>query len=112
MTDLLSSGNKDKIEIMASIIAMTQKPASVFQIKNKSGLSHQVVKKYLKMMSNYALIEEIKPENKKRPIFISTQKGIELLEAYCQILKIIYGADFMKKVGNLAVYCLKFCQDD
>jgi len=112
MKDLLTSGSRDKLEIMASIIALTQKPSSFAQIKEKSGLSYQVIKKYLNMMIKYNLIKEINLENQKKPNFSSTQKGNELLEAYCQILKIIYGIDFMKKVGNLAVYCLKFCQDD
>ena len=115
MIDLLSSGKRDKVELLAAIIAMTRKPSNFTRIMDNVGLSYQLMKKYLKLMHEHDLIKTIKVMEKdqnNRHFFQATEKGNELLDAYCQILRIVYGEDFLEKANNLAVDCIKYCKNE
>ena len=79
------------------------------------GLSYQLMKKYLKLMQEHDLIKTIKVMEKGQNdghVFQATEKGNDLLDAYCQILRIVYGKDFLEKADNLAVDCIKYCQNE
>ncbi len=111
--DLLASKKRDKVEIMAAIIAITQKPSGLTHIMHKVNLSSALVTKYLKMMNEQNLIKTnklIEKGSRQRKTFQATKKGFDFLEVYCQLLRIIYGKDFLEKADNLAVACIKYCQ--
>jgi predicted transcriptional regulator len=110
--DVLTSGKRDKTEIMAAIIAMTQKPSNITRIMGQVNLSHTILRKYLKLMLRRSLMEEFKvaEATKSGQVFQATEKGLSFLKIYCDILRIIYGVDFMQNKNNLAVACLKYCK--
>lgn len=111
--DLLDSGRRDKMEIIAAIVATTQNPSLITRVLGQANLSYPLLKKYVKFMLSRRLIERRKigtNPSARRLVFQATKKGFTFLETYCDILRIIYGEDFLKKDNNLAVYCLKYCQ--
>jgi predicted transcriptional regulator len=111
--DILKSGKRDKTEIIAAIIAMTQKPSKITRIMNQVNLSYPMLKKYMKLMLRLRFVESLKRDKKAdetRQLFQATEKGLTFLNTYCDLLRIIYGEDFLQKHNNLAVACLKYCE--
>lgn len=111
--DMLNSGKRDKMEIIAAIVAITQKPAKITRIMGQVNLSYPLLKKYMKLMLRLRLIERRKVVKKAREtgqVFQATEKGLTFLEIYCDILRLIYGEDFLQNDSNLAVACLKYCE--
>ncbi|MGD2066301.1 MAG: winged helix-turn-helix domain-containing protein [Candidatus Bathyarchaeota archaeon] len=111
--DLLASKKRDKVEIMAGIIAITQKASGITHIVRNVNLCSAVVTKYLKIMHKRNLIKSnklIQKGNRPRKVYEATKKGLDFLEVYCQLLRIIYGKDFLEKADNLAVACIKYYQ--
>jgi predicted transcriptional regulator len=112
--DILNSGRRDKIEIMAAIVAMTQKPSNITRIMGQVNLNYPLLKKYMKLMLRLRLIERFKAAkkaNKTEQVFQATEKGSTFLKIYCDILRIVYGEDFLHNDNNLAVACLKYCKE-
>jgi predicted transcriptional regulator len=72
-----------------------------------------MLKKYLKLMRRHKLIEKSKMAEamKSEQTFQATEKGITFLKVYCDILRIIYGEDFMQNHNNMAVTCIKYCKE-
>ena len=102
------------MEIMAAIVAVTQKPEKITPILDQVNLSYKVLRKYVKSMLSLRLIEMRKVEKKDAEnwqVFQATKKGLAFLKVYCDILRIIYGEDFLQKDNNLAVTCIKSCKD-
>ena len=112
MKDVLYSGRRDKMEIIAAISALTQKPSQITRIMIQMHISYTMLKRYLKLMLRLGLIEEIEAirAKKKCQVFQSTDKGLVFLKRYCDILRLLYGDDFLKNDSNLAVVCLKYCE--
>lgn len=112
--DLLTAGRRDKMEIMAAIIALTQKPSNITRIMGQVHLSYSMLRKYLKLVLRHNLMEKFKVAEamKSEQVFQATEKGLAFLKVYCHILRIIYGEDFMQKHNNLAVACIKYCNKD
>ena len=110
--DILSSGRRDKLEIIAAIAAIVQEPSGITRIKDQVNLSYPILKKYIKLMLRLGLIEGrgLGKKADGREVFGATEKGFRFLKIYCDILRIIYGEDFMKKDHNLVVSCLKYCE--
>ena len=111
--DILNSGKRDKMEIIAAIVAMTQKPSKITILMDKMNLSHPMLKKYMKLMLKLRLIESLEvvtKANEKGQVFQSTEKGLIFLTTYCDILRIVYGEDFLQQANNLAITCLKYCK--
>jgi predicted transcriptional regulator len=111
--DVLTSGRRDRVEIIAAIAAMTQKPSKITRIMSQVNLSYPLLKNILKLMLRLRLIETRKvTENgiDKGQIFQATEKGLTFLKTYCDLLRIIYGEEFLQKHNNLAVACLKYCK--
>jgi predicted transcriptional regulator len=111
--DILHSGKRDKMEIMAAIVAMTQKPAKITEIMGQTKLNHTLIRKYIKHMLRLRLIEacnETEKGSAKREVFRATERGLVFFRTYCELLRIIYGEDFLKIDRNLAVTCLKYCR--
>jgi len=112
--DMLSSGRRDKTEIMAAIVAMTQKPANITKIMGQVYLNYSMLEKYMELMLRLRLIERFKvgkEANETRQVFQATEKGFTFLRIYCDLLRIVYGEDFLQKQNNLAVACLKYCKE-
>jgi predicted transcriptional regulator len=102
------------MEIMAAIVAATQKPEKITRILVHVNLSYKVLRKYVKSMLSLRLIEMRKVEKKddeKGEVFQATKKGLAFLKVYCDLLRIVYGEDFLQKDNNLAVVCIKSCKD-
>jgi len=111
--DILHSGRRDRMEIMAAIIAMTQEPSKVTRIMDQTNLNHPSQKKYISLMLRLRLIENCKEAKKaceKGQLFQATEKGLVFFRTYCELLRIIYGEDFLKIENNLAITCLKYCK--
>ena len=112
--DILNSGRRDRIEIMAAIIAMTQSPSRITRILGQLNLSYPMLKKYLRNMRRLRLIESLKVTNgdsKTKEVFQATEKGFTFLETYCDLLRVLYGEAFLENDSNLAVACLKYCKE-
>ena len=112
--DVLSSGRRDRVEIMAAVIALTQKPQCMTNIMGHSKLSSVNAVEYLKFMIEKCLIEKkgmAKTAKKTAHVYVATGKGLLFLKIYCDILSLLYGEDFMKNKNNLAVVCLQFCEE-
>jgi predicted transcriptional regulator len=112
--DVLTSGRRDKLEIIAAIAAMTQNPSKITRIMSQINLSYPLLKETLKHMLRLRLIETSKVTEKgieKGQVFQATEKGLTFLKTYCDLLRIIYGEDFLKRHNNLAVACLKYCKE-
>ena len=108
--DVLSSGRRDRVEIMAAVIALTQKPQRMTNIMGNSKLSSVNAVKYLKFMIEKRLIEKkdmTKNPKKTIHVYRATEKGLLFLKIYCDILSLLYGEDFMKNKNNLAVVCIQ-----
>ena len=106
--DLLIRGKRDSLEIMAAIIVLTQKASTLTNIMYGINLSYHQTRKYLKLMGQKCLIRKI--TTGKRAKYEQTEKGHKLFSIYCEMLKILYGRDFLKNNNNLAVACLSYCQ--
>ena len=113
--EILSSGKHDKNEIIAAIIAVTQKRIKLTDLRNQTNLCYFTLRKYLKFMIRSDLIERKKIfEDSGRTVILyqATQKGLSFLEVYCELLSLIYGNNFVENKNNLAVACLEYCSED
>ena len=111
--DFLSSGHRDKVEIMAAIIAIAQKSSKDTHIMNQVHLSHTMFKEYIQFMTEFRLIERHeKVEDNRKTSYVcqATEKGLRFLKIYCDLLRIMYGKNYMKRDENLAVACLQYLQ--
>jgi predicted transcriptional regulator len=111
--DVLTSGRRDRVEIIAAIAAMTQNPSKITRIMSQVNLSYPLLRKTLKLMLRLRLVETRKvTENgiDKGQVYQATEKGLTFLKTYCEFLRIIYGEEFLQKHNNLAVSCLKYCK--
>ncbi len=112
--DIISSGKRDKLEIMAAILALIQKPTNATHIMGHLNFNNEVLTKYLKYMVERRLIEKneaAKTDGRTKHLYQSTEKGRRLLEIYCEILRLIYGENYLRQKNNLAVACLQYCKD-
>jgi len=112
--DFLSSGHRDKVEIMAAIIAMTQKSSKDTHIMNQVHLSYAMLKEYIQFMTDLRLIErheEVEDTRKTSYVCHATEKGLRFLKIYCDLLRIMYGKNYVNKDENLAVACLQYCRE-
>ena len=114
MKDILNSGNRDKLEIMAATLALTQKPTGITRIMTQLNLNYRMVTKYLRFMMEKGLIEKQRSATssaRTSHVYRATEKGLGLLKAYCEVLRSIYGEDFMQNKNNLAVVCIEYCKE-
>ncbi len=108
-TDALSSGKRGKIEILASIIAVALKPSNISRIVRYTNTNNSTISDYLKFMIEKRLIKKqrIARAGKNVRVFVATKKGISFLKTYCDILKLLYGENFLETTNDLAVVCLQ-----
>jgi predicted transcriptional regulator len=111
--DILHSGRRDRTEIIAAIVALAQKPAKVSSIMDKVNLSYSIVKDYVRFMIELRLIQEqINGKARGRVhVYEATEKGLAFLRLYCELLRLMYGKDFLSYNHNLAVACLNYCKE-
>jgi predicted transcriptional regulator len=104
--DLLSSGRRDKTEIIAAIVAVTLKPSPATRIMSSLNTNHSTCNEYLNFMVEAGLIRKV-DRSKNERVFEATDKGVIFLKKYCDILKMLYGSRFLESTNNLAVVCLE-----
>lgn len=104
--DPLSSGRRDKTEIIAAIVAVTLKPLPVTRIMSSVNTNHSTISDCLGFMTDVGLIRK-RARRKDEIFFEATDKGVIFLKKYCDILKILYGRRFLESTNNLAVVCLE-----
>jgi predicted transcriptional regulator len=112
--DILSSGRRDRTEIIAAIVALTRKTSNITQIMSTANMSYQLTAEYIDFMSKKNLIEKIltcKTGKKTAQYYRATEKGLICLKTYCEILDLIYGKDYLRKGNNLAIVCLQYCPE-
>ena len=103
--DVLPQGKRDKLEIMALIVATTQKPEISYRILEELNSSYPLLTKYLKFMIEKSLIEKhriAKPAKRTIQAYQATKKGNMLLKKYCAILRLLHGEDFIKNTSDFA----------
>ncbi len=111
--DFLSSGKRDKMEIMAAAIVMAQKPNLFSHIMNRSAISREMLKSYLEYMTRKRLIENdavVRKGNKSLLVYRATEKGLLFLKTYCDMLRLLYGEDFLRNRQNLVAVSLRYCK--
>ncbi len=76
--DILHSGKRDRMEIMAAIIAMTQEPSKITRIMDQTNLNHPLQKKYIRLMLRLRLIEKCEEAKKacEKGQFFRLQKKV------------------------------------
>lgn len=112
--DILHSGRRDRTEIIAVIVALAQKPAKVSNIMDKVSLSYPLVKDYMRFMIELKLVQEQQINGKTRDrvhVYEATEKGLAFLRLYCELLRLMYGKDFLNHNHNLAIACLNYCKE-
>lgn len=112
--DLLCSGRRDRVEIIAAIVAMTREPSKITRIMYQVHLSYPALKEYMKIMIRFRLIErhnEAEDAEKISGVWQATEKGLNFLKIYCELLRLMYGEDYLNIDHNLAVACLQFCKE-
>jgi predicted transcriptional regulator len=108
-TDALSSGKRGKMEMLASIVAVALKPSNISRIMRFTNTNNSTISDYLKFMIEKRLIKKqsIARAGKNVRAFVATKKGIKFLKTYCDILKLLYGKNFLETTNDLAVVCLQ-----
>lgn len=106
--DFLNSGRRDSAEIISAIVALTQKPLAVTKIMNEVNLSYRQTRKYIELMVKKRLLKRVAAG--KRKMYERTEKGCDFFNIYCDMLRLLYGQDFLKNKNNLAMACLSQCQ--
>ncbi len=107
--DLLCSGRRDLLEMVAATIAVAQKPKMVKNMMRDLNLNHEKLTEYLEFLTNRHLIE--RSAKNTAILYQATRKGRRFLEIYCDILRLLYGEDFMQNTNNFAVACLRCCAE-
>lgn len=108
--DLLSSGRRDKTEIIAAIVAVTLKPSPFTRIMSSVNTNHSSCRAYLDFMIEAGFIRKSAESEDELIIFGATAKGVIFLKKYCDILKMLYGSEFLESTNNLAVVCLELSE--
>jgi predicted transcriptional regulator len=84
----VSQSNRDRIDIIASILDAANGGASRRRILLISGLSNNQFKRYLTLLVTDGYIRlEIRNEN-KRKFYVTTGKGLALLHAYGRVIEL------------------------
>ncbi len=110
--DFLSSGKRDKMEIMAAAIVMAQKPNIFSHIMSRSDMSHETLMSYLEYMTRKRLIENdaVVRKGTKVSVYKATDRGLLFLKTYCDMLRLLYGEDFTRNKQNLVAVSLRYCK--
>jgi predicted transcriptional regulator len=84
----VSTSNRDRIDIIASILDAANGGATRRRILLISGLSNSQFKRYLTLLIRDGYIRiEIRNENKRR-FYVTTGKGLALLHAYGRVIEL------------------------
>jgi predicted transcriptional regulator len=84
----VSASNRDRIDIIASILDAANGGATRRRILLISGLSNSQFKRYLTLLIRDGYIRiEIRNENKRR-FYVTTGKGLALLHAYGRVIEL------------------------
>jgi predicted transcriptional regulator len=86
-----SSKRRDKLQIMAEILEIAADGALKTQIMYKGNLSFTQLNNYLEFMQEIDVLEKV--EQNKRDIYRSTEKGLDFLERYREIAKLLKNED-------------------
>ena len=78
-----ASQNRTRIEILASILNVSNNGALKTHIMYKANLSHKQLEKYLKFLLANGLLEELVDDEGR--FYQVTQKGIEFLKDYSKL---------------------------
>ena len=111
---VLNSGRRDKVEIMSAIIVMTEKPSILTHIMHHVNLSYPSLKKYIQLLISLRLIEkrELPMDAEKNSyVYQATERGLDFLKVYCELLRLMHGDNFLANGNNLAVACLQYCRE-
>ena len=96
----LFSGRRDKIEIIASAIALTQKPTSTTRMISHLKIRHVTLMEYLELMVERRLIKkqgQTKTAKKTASVYHATEKGLLFLKKYHDVWKVLYEKDLGKQ---------------
>ena len=64
------------------------------------------------MIGKRLLMKQVIPQKgRKTRFFEATKKGVTFLKTYCDILKLLYGENFLNNTNDLAVACLQLSEE-
>ncbi len=78
---------RDKLVIMAEILAIAKKGSSKTHIMFKASLSFSQLNEYIWLLEETGLLE--KTANGGKGIYLATEKGIGFMEKQCQLIKLV-----------------------
>jgi predicted transcriptional regulator len=81
------SGNRTRVEILASILHVADRGTLKTHIMYKANLSHRQLEKYLTFLQNEGLLAEFVDEESGTSMYKVTERGIEFLKEYTQLSK-------------------------
>ena len=79
------SGNRTRIEILASILHVADRGTLKTHIMYKANLSHRQLEKYLTFLQNEGLLAEFMDEETGTNMYKVTEKGMQFLKEYTQL---------------------------
>ncbi len=88
-------GNRTRVEILASILTVTQKGALKTHIMYKANLSHRQLEKYLGFLVDNEMIEKAIDSEYGTHFYQVTQKGIDFLKDYSRLSQ-TYGPEILR----------------
>jgi predicted transcriptional regulator len=103
-TELIESSPKrrDKLVIMAEIIAIAKEGSSKTHIMFKANLSFSQLNQYLTLLSNTKLLE--KYSDNGRVVFQATAKGLEFIDKQQQVLNLLNDDSHVYPKANSSIY--------
>jgi predicted transcriptional regulator len=93
-----SAGKRDRLEIVAEVLEIAKEKALKTQIMYRAGLSFTQVNSYLRFMLEATLLN--KSEKNNRSIYRATEKGIDFLHRYRDIIELIRREDKTCKING------------
>ena len=108
------TGKRDRLEIVAAIIAAAYQPSTFTRLMSQANLSYSLLKEYLTFMIGKGLVaEQDTARGTKKTVFVyqATKKGNKFLELYCENLVLLHGERFLDGNKDLAeAYLLQYCR--
>ncbi len=95
---------RDRLNIMAEVLAVTSNGALKTQIMYKANLSFAQLNEYLSFLLEVGLLKTVK--KRERTVYKTTRKGVKYLESYAEIRDLL-GNGEQNKNNNSPIFLSK-----
>jgi predicted transcriptional regulator len=86
-----TTAKRDKMAVLAQVLTMASAGVRKNQILSEAGMSSEMLNRYLRLMTNARLLEEVPLDNKTG--FRTSRKGTEFLQFYREIVSLMKNDD-------------------